>query len=121
MCSWLTQESVNAYMDFLNSMFSLSRRGTQTAGRATREVGEVPLHPGPEVPPGGEVGQTLRRGTCGGVPRLTPRTLRRKRAPRPMSLPRRAWRSDSEAGASTRRGEARETHTVAFSTDNDGA
>ena len=35
----LTQESVNAYMDFLNSMFAYSRQGTQAAGRATREAG----------------------------------------------------------------------------------
>jgi hypothetical protein len=35
----LTQESVNAYMDFLNSMFTYPRQGTQTAGRAAREAG----------------------------------------------------------------------------------
>ena len=37
----LTQESVNAYMDFLNSVFASPREGTQTAGRATREAGDV--------------------------------------------------------------------------------
>src|SRR5215211_6921966 len=47
----LTQESVNAYMDFLNSVFASPREGTQTAGRAIREAGEAPLRPGPEVPP----------------------------------------------------------------------
>ena len=33
----LTQESVNAYTDFLNSMFSYPRQGTQTAARSTRK------------------------------------------------------------------------------------
>jgi len=47
----LTQESVNAYMDFLNSMFASPRGDPQTAGRAIREVWEAPLRPGPEVPP----------------------------------------------------------------------
>ena len=35
----LTQESLNAYMDFLNSMFSFAQQGGQTAGRAAREAG----------------------------------------------------------------------------------
>ena len=35
----LTQESVNAYTDFLNSMFAYPRQGTHTAGRAAREAG----------------------------------------------------------------------------------
>jgi hypothetical protein len=35
----LTQESVNAYMDFLGSVFAFPRQSTQPAGRATREVG----------------------------------------------------------------------------------
>jgi hypothetical protein len=34
----LTQESVNAYMDFLGSMFAYPREGAQTAERAAREV-----------------------------------------------------------------------------------
>ena len=34
----LTQESVNAHMDFLNSVFARPREGTQTARRATREA-----------------------------------------------------------------------------------
>jgi hypothetical protein len=63
----LTQESVNAYMDFLNSMFTYSRQGTQTAGRSARETGtermaasDVPSTPGSEerapreAPPPGE-------------------------------------------------------------------
>ncbi len=49
----LTQESVNAYMDFLNSMFSLSRRGTQTAGQAAWEAG-----PERSTEPGREEGAT---------------------------------------------------------------
>src|SRR5215210_3351361 len=43
----LTQESVNAYMDFLDSVLSFPREGSQTAGRATREAGEVPPQPSP--------------------------------------------------------------------------
>ncbi len=35
----LTQESVNAYMDFLGSMFSFPQQGEQTAARAARETG----------------------------------------------------------------------------------
>src|SRR5918992_911088 len=35
----LTQESVNAYMDFLESVFSFPREGSQTAGRAPQEAG----------------------------------------------------------------------------------
>jgi hypothetical protein len=34
----LTQESVNAYTDFLNSMFSYPWQGRQSAGQVTREV-----------------------------------------------------------------------------------
>ena len=34
----LTQESVNAHMDFLNSVFARPREGTQTARRAAREA-----------------------------------------------------------------------------------
>ncbi len=34
----LTQESVNAYMDFVNSMFSFQQAGIQTTQRATREA-----------------------------------------------------------------------------------
>jgi polyhydroxyalkanoate synthesis regulator phasin len=34
----LTQESVNAYMDFLNSMFSYTWQGTQAAEQVTREA-----------------------------------------------------------------------------------
>jgi hypothetical protein len=72
----LTQESVNAYMDFLNSVFAFPREGAQTAGRARREAGEAPLRPGPEVPPGGEVRPDttpgdVRRGTTPDAP-ITP-------------------------------------------------
>src|SRR5215210_93973 len=35
----LAQESINAYMDFLNSVFAFPREGAQTAGRAAREAG----------------------------------------------------------------------------------
>jgi hypothetical protein len=35
----LTQESVNVYMEFLNSVFAFPQQGEQTAGRATREAG----------------------------------------------------------------------------------
>src|SRR5215211_5588515 len=35
----LTQESVNAYMDFLDSVLSFPREGSQTAGRAAHEAG----------------------------------------------------------------------------------
>ena len=35
----LTQDSVNAYMDFLNSLFARSRGGEQTAGRTPSEEG----------------------------------------------------------------------------------
>lgn len=34
----LTQESVNAYMDFVNSMFSFQREGTEASQRAVEEV-----------------------------------------------------------------------------------
>ncbi len=34
----LAQESVNAYMDFLNSMFARPREGTQSARRAAQEA-----------------------------------------------------------------------------------
>jgi hypothetical protein len=37
----LTQESVNAYVDFLNSVFARPWEGTQTVGRAAREAGDV--------------------------------------------------------------------------------
>src|ERR671913_58231 len=51
----LTQESVNAYTDFLNSVFAFPRQGTQTAGRATREAGDVS--------PRGTTPRDVRRGT----------------------------------------------------------
>src|SRR5918997_4451684 len=38
----LTQESVNAYMDFLNSMFAYYRRGTLTARQVAPEGGTGP-------------------------------------------------------------------------------
>jgi hypothetical protein len=45
----LTQESVNAYMDFLNSVFALPRQGTRTTGRAARKTGpERSTKPGEE-------------------------------------------------------------------------
>jgi uncharacterized phage infection (PIP) family protein YhgE len=34
----LTQESVNAYMEFLNSVFAFAQQGTQSAGQAAREA-----------------------------------------------------------------------------------
>jgi hypothetical protein len=43
----LTQESVDAYMDFLNSVFAFPRETAQTAGQATREAEEVPPQPSP--------------------------------------------------------------------------
>jgi hypothetical protein len=59
----LTQESVNAYMDFLNSVFALPRQGAQTAGRATREAGGVP----PQASP-----RDVRRGTSPDTPVAPP-------------------------------------------------
>jgi hypothetical protein len=60
----LTQESVNAYMDFLNSMFAYSREGTQTSfGRTTREVGGVP----PQASP-----RDVQRGTSPDTPVAPP-------------------------------------------------
>src|SRR5688500_6463924 len=47
----LTQESVNAYMDFLNSVFAFPREGTRTAGRAARAAG-----PERSTGPGGDGG-----------------------------------------------------------------
>jgi hypothetical protein len=35
----LTQESVNAYIDFLGSVFAFPGEGAQTAGRAAQEAG----------------------------------------------------------------------------------
>src|SRR5215210_2424469 len=49
----LTQESVNAYMDFLNSVFSLPRETAKTAGRAAREAS-----PERSAGSGGEEGAT---------------------------------------------------------------
>ena len=59
----LTQESVNAYMDFLNSVFALPRQGAQTAGRATREAGGVP----PPASP-----RDVQRGTTPDTPVAPP-------------------------------------------------
>jgi hypothetical protein len=58
----LTQESVNAYMDFLNSVFAFPRQGTQRAGRVTREAGDV----SPRGTP-----RDVRRGTTPDAP-ITP-------------------------------------------------
>jgi hypothetical protein len=58
----LTQESVNAYMDFLDSVFAFPREGAQTAGRATREAGNVSLRGAP---------RDVRRGTTPDAP-ITP-------------------------------------------------
>ena len=58
----LTQESVNAYMDFLDSVFAFPREGAQTAGRATREARSVPPRGIPE---------DVRRGTTPDAP-ITP-------------------------------------------------
>jgi hypothetical protein len=41
----LTQESVNAYMDFLNSMFSFAQRNTQAAGDPREEAWDEATHP----------------------------------------------------------------------------
>jgi hypothetical protein len=60
----LTQESVNAYMDFLNSVFARPRRDTHSAGRATQEAGGVP--PREEPPPGEE--RPERRGSVPTTP-----------------------------------------------------
>ena len=72
----LAQESVNAYLDFLGSMFAYSRQGTQAAEQVTRQTGNVPPRPGPEVPPGGEVRPDttpgdVQRGTTSDAP-ITP-------------------------------------------------
>jgi hypothetical protein len=51
----LTQESVNAYMDFLGSVFAFPRQGTRTAGRATRGAEDISPQGSPrEEPPPGE-------------------------------------------------------------------
>jgi hypothetical protein len=62
----LTQESVDAYMDFLNSVFARPREGTHSAGRATQEAGGG--SPREEPPPGEE--RPERRGS---VPTTPPR------------------------------------------------
>jgi hypothetical protein len=49
----LTQESVNAYMDFLNSVFALPRETAKTAGDAEQDAG-----PGRSAEAGGEEGPT---------------------------------------------------------------
>ncbi len=49
----LTQESVNAYMDFLNSVFALPRETAKTAEGAAQEAG-----PGRSAEAGGEEGPT---------------------------------------------------------------
>ncbi|MDQ5830256.1 MAG: hypothetical protein M3324_10455 [Actinomycetota bacterium] len=59
----LAQESVNAYMDFLNSMFALPRQGVQTAGQAMREAGGVP----PQASP-----RDVQRGTSPDTPVAPP-------------------------------------------------
>ncbi len=59
----LTQESVNAYMDFLNSVFARPRQGAQTARRATQEAGSVP----PQASP-----RDVRRGTSPDTPVAPP-------------------------------------------------
>ena len=58
----LAQESVNAYMDFLNSVFARPRAGAQTARRAAQEEGDVSLR--------GTSGD-VRRGTTPDAP-ITP-------------------------------------------------
>ena len=42
----LTQESVNAYMDFLNSMSSFAQESTQEAGDPSEEGWDEATHPG---------------------------------------------------------------------------
>jgi hypothetical protein len=59
----LTQDSVDAYMNFLGSVFSLPRQGAQTARRATREAGGVP----PQASP-----RDVRRGTSPDTPVVPP-------------------------------------------------
>ena len=45
----LTQESLNAYTDFLNSVFAFAQQGTQAAGQAAREAATEPsTEPGRE-------------------------------------------------------------------------
>jgi hypothetical protein len=58
----LAQGSVNAYMEFLGSVFAYPRGGPQTAGRTTREAGGVPPRGTPE---------DVRRGTSPDTP-ITP-------------------------------------------------
>ena len=59
----LTQESVNAYMDFLSSMFAYSRQSAQTAGRITQDARSVPPRGTPE---------DMRRGTSPDTPITLP-------------------------------------------------
>jgi hypothetical protein len=59
----LTQESVEAYMEFLNSVFAFPRQGMQTAGRVTREAEEVPSQPSP---------RDVQRGTSPDTPVAPP-------------------------------------------------
>jgi hypothetical protein len=49
----LTQESVDAYMEFLGSVFAFPRQGTQTVGRGAQEAG-----PDRSAESGGEEGAT---------------------------------------------------------------
>jgi hypothetical protein len=59
----LAQESVDAYMDFLGSVFAFPQQGAQTAGRATREAGGIP----PQASP-----SDVRRGTSPDTPVAPP-------------------------------------------------
>jgi hypothetical protein len=64
----LTQETVDAYMDFLNSVFARPRDGTHSAGRATLEAEGVPSRGSPrEEPPPGEE-RPERRGSVSTTP-----------------------------------------------------
>ena len=59
----LTQESVDAYMEFLGSVFAFPRQGTPPAGRATQEAEGVP----PQLSPRG-----VQRGTSPDTPVAPP-------------------------------------------------
>ena len=81
----LAQESVNAYMDFLNFVFARPRAGAQTARRAAQEEGEVSLR--------GTSGD-VRRGTTPDAPITPPDEAHRMRPSRPTPLRRQDQRSE---------------------------
>jgi hypothetical protein len=85
----LTQESVNAYMDFLNSVFALPRKGTQTAGRVTREAGGV----SPQASP-----RDVQRGTTPEAPITPPDEAVPPDAPSPPGSAERTPREEPPPG-----------------------